>query len=131
MPYTVASYDRIQHITDKLPTIPKGKFITITTKDSVTLERTRATLYAYLNHVKIKPWYTIKRMSNNSLTVTRVDHLECKIEESDSYEAEQTFILDNLLNVQDEDQALEIIREKLPRESWLSTINEWRRVCAQ
>jgi hypothetical protein len=38
------------------------------------------------------------------------------------------FIKDNLIDVEDEDLALATIRQGVPKELWLETLEEWKRI---
>lgn len=125
--------DQKMILNEFLPQVEKmkpGGIVTVEHKNSRELERRRYLLYAWLSpfHSNLKELYSVKSISANAFVVIRKDTAKAVVKtmEEDSC---ALFVMEHLLEVVDEQKALEVIYKNCSNASEQERIfNEWKRI---
>jgi hypothetical protein len=127
--YQKSGFDEIRFITDKLEDMSPGQVLTVTPEPDVSITSIRQLLYSYLHYMRLKTAFKITQPSPDFLQVIRKRTMTATIKVEGKSEKAQVFVVDHLLDINNEDEALKLIRESMDKDLWIETLEEWRRIC--
>lgn len=95
--------------------------------------RARNWLYLYFKEMNLKSLYRVRKESKTALSIQCLEVITPIFGGEDTYSPIETFVRDNLLDIDTEDEAIEIAKTsleagKLTDTSFLAIIEEWKRV---
>jgi len=128
MPYQKKGFNQIKFITDKLEELKPGEVVTVRQADQRLLAKLRNLLYSYFNHTRIKPLFKLTQPSPVFFQVIRTQAVSAEVSVTGKSQTAEDFVLDHLLTISSEDEALDLIRQNLDKDLWIETLDEWRRI---
>ena len=128
MPY--AKRPNLSSIQEEIPRIeslrPGDSLPLQGTKEAI--KACRYQIYAWMHSLSITHLYKIRTMSPELIIITRRVKHTLKIAYSGPPKQLIEFVALELAEILDEDEAIQRIRESLPKTQWIQAADEWRRL---
>lgn len=132
MGYQRSGFERIEHIIEAMYELKPGKRLILKFKSQYQLSSERSLVYAKLKHESTTKFFKINQIGPLELMIRRHELNSTEIipmDDDENLEEIKTFIIDNLIDIENEDIAIELLRKSdLDKTLWTQVIEEWRRV---